>query len=165
MKLTQPINATISCLFVTVHIARLKRAIFFYRYLLYFVIFFILPELPNHINPTDSSCQPKLHTNDKIGSIHSLPIIENVNCGSDETKVETAGMTVVDGSAESPPTVSSVNTDKSLSSSRTPVKPLCKSSSMMNSKTHSTHVVHCPYFPVVSLTVLSTCTRLVMGSV
>ncbi|CAH8602494.1 unnamed protein product [Heterobilharzia americana] len=105
-------------------------------------------KLPNHINPTDSSCQPKLHTNDKIGSIHSLPIIENVNCGSDETKVETAGMTVVDGSAESPPTVSSVNTDKSLSSSRTPVKPLCKSSSMMNSKTHSTHVVHCPYFPV-----------------
>ncbi|KAK4468232.1 hypothetical protein MN116_008388 [Schistosoma mekongi] len=50
--------------------------------------------------------------------------------------------TVTDDPAES-----SLNTNKSAPS-RAPMKPLGKSSSMMDSKTHCTHVVHCPYFPV-----------------
>ncbi|CAH8533122.1 unnamed protein product [Schistosoma turkestanicum] len=42
---------------------------------------------------------------------------------------------------------SSFKTNKS-SSSRTLMKPHNRLSSMMDSKTHCTHVVHCPYFPV-----------------
>ncbi|KAH8858082.1 Translocation protein SEC63 like [Schistosoma japonicum] len=63
-------------------------------------------------------------------------LLDHIDDGQDQLK------TVTDDPIES-----SLNTNKSASN-RAPMKPLGKSSSMLDSKTHCTHVVHCPYFPV-----------------
>ncbi|VDP68923.1 unnamed protein product [Schistosoma curassoni] len=98
----------------------------------------LLAEIPDHIGFTNSSVPSEFSIKEKDESVQP----NHIDDGQVQRKITTD--TFVESSL-----ASSLNTNKS-SSSRKPMKPHNKLSSMMDSKTHCTHVVHCPYFPVVS---------------
>ncbi|CAH8612440.1 unnamed protein product [Schistosoma haematobium] len=95
-----------------------------------------IDKIPDHIGFTNSSVPSEFSIKEKDESVQP----NHIDDGQVQRKITTD--TFVESSL--PP---SLNTNKS-SSSRKPMKPHNKLSSMMDSKTHCTHVVHCPYFPV-----------------
>uniref|UniRef100_A0A095A3V0 Translocation protein SEC63-like protein n=1 Tax=Schistosoma haematobium TaxID=6185 RepID=A0A095A3V0_SCHHA len=95
-----------------------------------------IDKIPDHIGFTNSSVPSQFSIKEKDESVQP----NHIDDGQVQRKITTD--TFVESSL--PP---SLNTNKS-SSSRKPMKPHNKLSSMMDSKTHCTHVVHCPYFPV-----------------
>nr|CAH8861224.1 unnamed protein product [Trichobilharzia regenti] len=103
-------------------------------------------KIPNDVGFTSSSSfQPEHSIKEISKSAHSTPFAsDDGDCELlSQTKTEALP---ADGSLKTsvPP---SANTNKT-SPSKPSFKPIGKSSSMMDSKTHCTHVVHCPYFPV-----------------
>ncbi|VDP52345.1 unnamed protein product [Schistosoma margrebowiei] len=94
-----------------------------------------IDKIPDHIGFTNSSVPSEFSIKEKDESVQPNHIDDG------RVRRKTTTDTFVESSLPS-----SLNTNKS--SSRKPMKPHNKLSSMMDSKTHCTHVVHCPYFPV-----------------
>lgn len=95
-----------------------------------------IDKIPDHVGFTNSSVPSDISIKEKDESVQP----NHIDGGQVQRKTTTD--TFVESSLPS-----SLSTNKS-SSSRKPMKPHSKLSSMMDSKTHCTHVVHCPYFPV-----------------
>ncbi|XP_018652708.1 DNAj-related [Schistosoma mansoni] len=94
----------------------------------------------SEINPTDEIDSEQEDSDSVVGIDNESVQPNHIDGGQVQRKTTTD--TFVESSLPS-----SLSTNKS-SSSRKPMKPHSKLSSMMDSKTHCTHVVHCPYFPV-----------------